>query len=239
MATGMVIASAVGAGAQIYQGVKAKDASQANANIIREQADYQRKQYEYQAGEVLKQGNSYKGTLTASTASSGVKRTEGSPLEIMRKTEQNILSDNHSLRKSAINASQSGLNQAEALEQQGKDALTSSIIGAGTSFLGSVAGIGLDNGWFGPGVKGKKDTTPSVTDQSGYADMGFGAFQGGSTMKAYDTASAYRNQSYGAFGNITMTPGLWSNKTGLNYKNTRANAFERGNVNEWMKGWRP
>jgi hypothetical protein len=62
------------------------------------------------------------------------------------------------IRQGGEYAYERGMNEAGAVRKQGQQALTGSIIGGATSFLGSVAGVGMDYGWWGPGINSQVKT---------------------------------------------------------------------------------
>ena len=135
----MIALGAIQAGAQIYSGYKQKESAEYNANIMREQGEFARRQAYDQASNVNKQGNSFIGSQKAGIASSGVKSTSGSPLAALRESERNLQQDVSRTMQAGDHAYQSSLSQANSLEQQGKDAFTASLIGGATSFAGTLA----------------------------------------------------------------------------------------------------
>ena len=133
----MLIAGAVQAGTQIYSGYKQKEAAEANADLLREQAQFQKASAYDQASQIAVQGEAFKGTQRSAFASSGVKIDEGSPLAVLKASQKGIQQDISRTRQIGDNALTVGLNQANQVQQQGKDAFTSSLLGAGTTFLTS------------------------------------------------------------------------------------------------------
>jgi len=136
---GMILLGAVKAGSQIYSGYKQKQAADQNAELMRQQAQFQREQANDQATTMKRQGEAFKGSQANAYAMSGVKTDRGTPLAILRETEKNINKDVARTRIAGQHAYETGLNQANALEQQGKDAFTSSLISGATSFAGTLA----------------------------------------------------------------------------------------------------
>jgi len=135
----MLLLGAVQAGSQIYSGYKQKQAADENAQLMREQAQFQKEQAYDQAANIAKEGEAFQGSQRAGFAGSGVKIDSGSPLMVLRETAKNIQTDVSRTQQAGQHAYKSGLNQASALEQQGKDVFTSSLIGGATSFAGTLA----------------------------------------------------------------------------------------------------
>ncbi len=130
---------AIQAGSQIYSGYKQKQAAYKNASLIREDSVFQRRRAYDQASRLRNQGEAFKGSQRTAYASAGVKLTEGSPLAVLKKTEENLRQDIGRTRQSGDLAVERGTHQANALEQQGNDAFTASLISAATSFAGTLA----------------------------------------------------------------------------------------------------
>jgi len=126
-------------GANIYSANKQRRAAFDNAKLIREQADFQKQQAYDQATMMNKQGEAFKGSQRSAIASSGVKLDSGSPLALLRETSKNIQQDVSRTRQAGDVARDRGYNQATSLEQQGRDNFTASLLGASTSFAGTIA----------------------------------------------------------------------------------------------------
>ena len=103
----MLALAGIQAGAQIYQGYQAKEAADANAALLREQADYQKRLSSEQASQFAKQGESFIGSQRAGIAASGVKM-EGSPLLAMKESEANLRRDVSNIRQGGTVAHQAG-----------------------------------------------------------------------------------------------------------------------------------
>ena len=136
----MLALGAVQAGTQIYSGYKQKQAADQNADLMRQQAAFQRDSTYEQSANVNKQGETFKGSQLAGVAQSGVKIDKGSPLALLRETDKRIQKDVSRIRQSGDRALESGNNQANQLEQQGQDAFNASLISGATSFAGTLAG---------------------------------------------------------------------------------------------------
>ena len=132
------IFGAIKAGADIYSGVKQKEAAYANANILRQQGGYQRDAYYDQASKLNTQGQAFLGTQKSAFASANVKLDSGSPLAVMRESQKALQQDISRTRQMGDNALSLSINQARNLRKQGNDAFTSSIFGGVNSFLGSL-----------------------------------------------------------------------------------------------------
>jgi len=135
----MIALGAIQAGSQIYSGYKQKEAADQNAGLMREQGEFQRSSAYDQASSLAKQGQGFIGSQKAGFASAGVKTTSGSPLAALRESEKNLQKDVSRTRQAGDIAYQRALSGAGALEQQGKDAFTASLIGGATSFAGTLA----------------------------------------------------------------------------------------------------
>jgi len=138
----MLLAGAIQAGTQIYSGYKKKQAADQNAELLRKQAELQKKQAYDKANQLQKQGEAFQGSQRSAFASSGVKADSGSPLAVLRETQRNLQQDISRTRQIGDNAYSLGLGQAKQLQQQGNDAFTSSILGGTASFLGTLNNSG-------------------------------------------------------------------------------------------------
>ena len=135
----MIALGAIQAGSQIYSGWKQKEAAEENAKLMREQASFQRDQYDDQASTMQTQSNAVLGGQRNAMARSGVKTDQGSPLSLLRANEKALNKDIGRTRQAGQHAYDTGMNQANSLEQQGQDAFTASLIGGATSFAGTLA----------------------------------------------------------------------------------------------------
>jgi len=135
----MIVLGAIQAGSQIYSGYKQKEAADQNAELMREQGQFQQRSAYDQASNLRKQGDSFIGSQTAGFAGAGVKTDSGSPLAALRESEKNLQKDVSRTRQAGDLAYKSSLSQASALQQQGQDAFTASLIGGATSFAGTLA----------------------------------------------------------------------------------------------------
>lgn len=146
----MLALAGIKAGAEIFEGYQAKEAAEYNADLLRKNAEFQKNAAFDQSVKLQQQGAAFIGSQKTAIAGSGIKLNEGSPLEILKKSQKNLNVDVGRIRTQGINAELLGLNQATQLEKQGLNAFTGSILGAGSGFLSSVGQMGLDYKWWGP-----------------------------------------------------------------------------------------
>jgi len=137
--------SLVSAGANIYSGYQQRDAADANAALMEQQAQYQKDAYFDQARKIQKQGQAFIGQQKAGYAGAGVKGGEGSPLAILNESRKSLQQDISRTREAGTSAYLTGMDQARLLREQGQDAVTMGWLGGGTSFLG---GLGSAAGQF-------------------------------------------------------------------------------------------
>ena len=135
----MIVLGAIQTGSQIYSGYKQKQAAQENADLMREQGQFQQRQAYDQASRLYKQGESFIGSQTAGFAHAGVKLDKGSPLAALRESERNLQQDVSRTKQAGDTAYKRALSGASSLEQQGQDAFNASLIGGVTSFAGTLA----------------------------------------------------------------------------------------------------
>jgi len=135
----MIVLGAIQAGSQIYSGYKQKQAAAENADLMREQGQFQQRQAYDQASRLYKQGKSFIGSQTAGFAHAGVKIDSGSPLAALKESERNLQQDVSRTKQAGDTAYKRALSGASSLEQQGQDAFNASLIGGVTSFAGTLA----------------------------------------------------------------------------------------------------
>ncbi len=220
---GMIALGAIQAGSQIYSGWKQKEAAEENAKLMREQASFQRDQYDDQASTMQTQSNAVLGGQRNAMARSGVKTDQGSPLSLLRANEKALNKDIGRTRQAGQHAYDTGMNQANSLEQQGQDAFTASLIGGATSFAGTLANnVNIPTKTTSPSPYGKNVTdSPSLspnapnTNSWTASSVGLGGYNGSYTGM-FDQEAKLQQPSYmnqGMTGNM-INNGLGS---GNNY----------------------
>ena len=139
----MLLFGAIKAGTQIYSGIKQKEAAEANADLLIEQAEFEKQSAFDQARRLTVQGQAFLGRQKYAFASSGVKVDEGSPLAVMKASQKGLQQDISRTRQIGENVLTLGINRAKQVKKQGKDAFTTSLLGAGTTFLTSTVDSGI------------------------------------------------------------------------------------------------
>lgn len=147
-----LLSAAVSAGASLWGGKKQKEAAEQNASVLEEeaalqeeQAGYVKESYYDQADKLTDQGSKYIASQKLGYANAGVK-SSGSPLLAEMESRKNINQDITRLRNQGDQALELGLSmgdlqreKADILKNQGQNAMTASVIGAGSSLLGGFA----------------------------------------------------------------------------------------------------
>jgi len=154
----------ISAGASIYSGYKQKDAAQANAALIEEQAGLQKDAYYDQASRIQTQGEAFIGQQKTGYAGSGVKLDRGSPLAVLNESRKSLQQDISRTRQMGTSALELGRSQANQLRQQGDDAVTAGWLGGASTLLGGLA-QGLEGFNFGSGKTAAKGI--GVTKEAG------------------------------------------------------------------------
>lgn len=149
MAVGSIVAAGISAGVTIYQASEAQKAADYNAGLIEKDAEFARFQSTETALDLAEQGEGFKASQKSAFASSGIKTSEGSPLQLLKETQDKLELDVQNIRDSGDLAKLSGDNQADELKRQGQAGKTAGIISAGTSFATSLIGTGLQQKWWG------------------------------------------------------------------------------------------
>lgn len=130
MATGAAIGGAVIAGGgQIYGGIQARKAAKKQQKAFDEQARLQRQAAEFEAMQAGRQFDKLLGTQKARISGSGIK-LEGTPLLLLEETLRDKAETIKNIIDTGNAMARASIAQAENARDAGRNALTSSIIGA-------------------------------------------------------------------------------------------------------------
>lgn len=132
MAVGAIIAGVgivTGVGGQIFGGISARKASKKQQRMFDEQARLERELAEFQARQAERKFDDFLGDQKVAIASSGIK-LEGSALDIIAETQRDKEETITNIKKAGFARASALISQANLARDQGRDAMTASIIGA-------------------------------------------------------------------------------------------------------------
>jgi hypothetical protein len=134
----MMISTALSAVGQIIQGKQQQDVYNAQAQEAANAAAYEADAFKQQAKKIRRAAQAQHGETAATLAGAGVKLGEGTPLELKKTIQQRAEEDVLAAMVSGNRAIQAGQAQASVYRSQGSAAMTSGIMGAGKTVLGSA-----------------------------------------------------------------------------------------------------
>jgi len=144
MATGILIAGAVISGVSaIAGGISAKKQAESQADITEQQGAFAKASALDQAERFREQGESFLSGQRVGFASAGVQLDTGSPLAVMKKSEENLEQDVKRIQEAGENAATLAGNQAAAFRKQGQGAFLGGILGGGSTFLTGFGNSGF------------------------------------------------------------------------------------------------
>jgi hypothetical protein len=134
-ATWLILGGLVSAGGTIYSASKQAEAASANAQMAEDRAKKEREAAEREEDRFRRQGERFMSRQRALYAVSGIRMDEGSALDVMKDSIQEIELDAMAIRAGAEARSRYYLSQARLDRLKGETALISGAIRAGTSLL--------------------------------------------------------------------------------------------------------
>ncbi len=133
--TWIILGTVVSAGGSIYSASKQAEAANANAQIAEDRAKKEREAGKRREAQYRRKGERFMSTQRALYAVSGIRMDEGSALDVMKDSVQEIEYDAQAIRAGADATAQYYLSQARLDRQQAGTAMTMGFIQAGTSLL--------------------------------------------------------------------------------------------------------
>ena len=131
MATGIAVAgAAVAGGGQIFGGIQARKASKKQQAAFDAQARLEREAAEFEAIQAGRKFDTLLGSQKARIAGSGIKLEGSSPMMILEETLRDRMETISNIKKFGAARSDALKAQAGNARDAGRDAMTSSIIGA-------------------------------------------------------------------------------------------------------------
>ncbi len=133
--TWLVLGLGLQAGGTIYSASKQAEAANANAQISEDRAKKEREAGKRREAQYRRKGERFKSTQRALYAVSGIRLDEGSALDVMKDSAEEIEYDAWAIREGADATAQYYLSQARLDRQQASTVMTTGFIQAGTSLL--------------------------------------------------------------------------------------------------------
>ncbi len=133
--TWIILGTVLSVGGTYYSASKQAEAANANAQIAEDRAKKEREAGKRQEAQYRRKGERFMSTQRALYAVSGIRLDEGSALDVMKDSVQEIEYDAQAIRAGADATAQYYLSQARLDRQQAGAITTMGFIQAGTSLL--------------------------------------------------------------------------------------------------------